>query len=75
VTFASGGFFSVPPPSSLGQQSWHGFQNIEWYFGHIEIYLLPLAPLLAVGFKGLSRLQVFTAGILVWVLTASFVYS
>jgi hypothetical protein len=59
----------------LSRISWHGFQNIDWYFGHIEIYLLPLAPLLAVGFRGLPRLQVFTAGILVWVLAASFVYT
>ena len=59
---------------SLSRVSWHGFPNIEWYWGHIEIYLLPIAPLLAVGFKGLPRLQVFAAGILVWVLTASFVY-
>src|SRR5271168_2286980 len=55
----------------LSRVSWRGFQNIEWYFGHIEIYLLPLAPLLAVGFRGLPRLQVFTAGMLVWALTAS----
>jgi hypothetical protein len=60
---------------SLSHVSWHGSQDIKWYCGQIEIYLLPLAPLLAVGFKGLPRLQVFTAGILVWVLTASFVYT
>jgi hypothetical protein len=59
---------------SLSRVSWHGPQNIDWYLEHIEIYVLPLAPLLAVGFKGLPRVQVFTAGILVWVLTASFVY-
>jgi hypothetical protein len=51
-----------------------GSQNFAWYWMHIEIYLLPLAPLLALGFRGLPRLQVFTAGILVWVLTATFVY-
>src|SRR5258706_5592502 len=59
----------------LGRVSWHGFQNIEWYLGHIEIYTLPLAPLLALGFKGLPRLQRFTAGILVRVFTASLVYT
>jgi hypothetical protein len=42
--------------------------------GHIEIYTLPLAPLLALGWKGIPRLQIFGAGIFAWVLTASFVY-
>jgi hypothetical protein len=55
--------------------SWHGFQNIEWYFRYIELYLLPLAPLLAIGFKGPPRLQVFTAGILMCVLAAASGYT
>ena len=54
--------------------NWPGFENFGWYWGHIEIYTLPLAPLLALGWKGIPRLQIFGAGIFVWVLTASFVY-
>ena len=59
----------------LSRINWHGFQSIDWYLMYIELYLLPLAPLFAIGFKGLPRLQVFTAGILVWVLAASLVYT
>jgi hypothetical protein len=59
----------------LNRVTWHGFQAFEWYWGYIEIYLLPLALMLALGFRGVARLQAFAAGILVWVLTASFVYA
>jgi hypothetical protein len=59
----------------LSRVNWNGFQNFGWYWGHVEIYVLPLAPLLALGFKGLPRLQVFTAGMLSWALTASLVYT
>jgi len=54
---------------------WPDFQSFGWYGGHVEIYLLPLAPLLALALKGLPRLQVFAAGILLNVLAASFVYA
>jgi hypothetical protein len=58
----------------LSRVSWLGFQNFEWYLDHIAINLFPLVLLFAaVAFKGLPRLLVFTAGILVWVLTASLV--
>lgn len=41
----------------------------------IEIYLLPLAPLLALALRGVPRLQVVAAGIPVWVLAATLVYA
>jgi hypothetical protein len=59
----------------LSRIYWQGFENIDWYVGRVEVYLLPLAPFFTIGFKGLPRLQVFTAGILVWVLEASLVYA
>jgi hypothetical protein len=59
----------------LSRVNMQGSQNFSWFLMGVEIYLLPLAPLLAFGFRGLPRLQVFTAGILVWMLEASLVYS
>jgi hypothetical protein len=59
----------------LSRINWNGYQSIEWYLGHVEIYLLPLAPLFAIGFKGHPRLQVFTAGTLAWAREASLVYA
>src|SRR5258708_40295635 len=35
----------------VGHVNWPGLQNFGWYWGHIEIYLLP-APLLALALKG-----------------------
>jgi len=55
--------------------NWQDYPSLDWYSGSIEIYLLPLAPLLALAFKGLPRLQVLTAGMLVWALAASLTYS
>jgi hypothetical protein len=60
---------------SLSRESWHSFQTIQWYLDGIDMYLVPLGPLLAIAFKGLPRLQVFTAGILVWLLAWAFVYT
>jgi hypothetical protein len=59
----------------LSRIYWQGFQNIDSYLDYLEIYLLPLALFFAIGFKGVPRLQVFLAGILVWVLAASLVYA
>jgi len=54
--------------------NWPGFENFGRYWGHIEIYTLPLVPLLALGWKDIPRLQIFGAGIFARVLTVSFVY-
>lgn len=56
-------------------RSWYGFQSIHRYLQGVEMYLLPLAPLLAIALKGLPRLQVFTAGVLAWALATAFVYT
>jgi hypothetical protein len=58
----------------LSRVNWPGFDNFGWYWWCIEIYTLPLALLLALGWKGIPRLQIFGAGIFAWVLTVSFVY-
>jgi hypothetical protein len=54
--------------------NWPGFQNFEWFAAHIEIYVTVVAPPLALALKGLPRLQLFTAGILLNVLMGSFHY-
>jgi hypothetical protein len=53
---------------------WPGFENFGWYWGYIEIYTLPLAPLLSLAWKGVPRLQIFSAGIFLCLLTSSFIY-
>jgi len=45
-----------------------------WYWGQIEIYALPLAPPLSLAWKGVPRLQIFSAGIFLWLLTSSLIY-
>lgn len=59
----------------LDRVNWQPSQNFEWYSGSIELYFLPLGPLLALAFRGLTRLQVLPAGLLVWELAASLTYS
>ena len=58
--------------SGLNLASFYAFM---WYAEYIEIYFVLPAPLLALALKGLPRLQVFTAAILLHVLTASFFYA
>jgi hypothetical protein len=50
------------------------FQNVGWYWFHIQLYLLPVAPLLALALKGIPRVQVFTAAIILHALIAFTAY-
>jgi len=50
---------------------WVGFEEFSRYWMWFEVYLLPLTLLLAFTWKGLSRLQLLAAGILMWGLFAS----
>jgi hypothetical protein len=59
---------------SWSRMNWPGFQNFAWFAAHIEIYVTVVAPPLALALKGLPRLQLFTAGILLNVLMGSFHY-
>ena len=60
---------------SLSRINSQGFQNFGWYWGYIEIYTLLLAPLLALAWKGPPRLQIFAAGVFLYLLAASSVYA
>ena len=55
----------------LTRVNWPGFQNFWWYWFQVQIYLFVLSPLLALALKGLPRLQVFVAGILLYLLVGS----
>jgi hypothetical protein len=60
---------------SLSGLNLTSFYAFVWYAEYIELYLILPAPWLALALKGLPRVQVLTAGILLNVLIVSFVYA
>jgi hypothetical protein len=59
---------------ALNRVEWRGFQNFSTDWLYVQIYIVLAAPFLALALKGLPRIQVFTAGILLYVFGASLVY-